>query len=250
MSGETRVTRGRSSAPAEGAAVVRDAVMRRLLGGVRAVGFDLDGTLIDTVPDLEAAANTMLGLIGAPKLAPGRVRELVGDGIAALVQRVLRESPGERTIGLPTEETALDLFRSLYGQRLFDRSRVYPHVQEMLEVLARSGLVLGCITNKDGSLAQPLLAAAGLTRWLSFCLTPENSAQRKPEPYLLTAAAERLHLSAAQLLYVGDMRTDIEAARAAGCPVVAVSYGYHSGAPLSAFQPDAVIDSLEEPYDL
>jgi len=220
--------------------------MARLSEDVLAVGFDLDGTLVDTVPDLETAANALLGVLGAPPLGPGRVRELVGDGIGALVGRVLRAGLDQRTITPSLEARALERFRSLYRQHLFERSRVYPHVQRVLESVAQSGRALACITNKEGALARPLLEAAGLSRWLTLCVTPEAPAQRKPDPYLLAAAAARLQLSPTQLLYVGDMRADIEAARAAGCPVIAVSYGYHRGVPLQEAGPDAVIDSLDQ----
>lgn len=220
--------------------------MAHRLDGIRAVAFDLDGTLVDTVPDLESAANTMLGLLGAPLLAPGRVRMLVGDGISALVQRVLHESLGERPIAASAQARALELFRDLYRQRLFHGSELYPQVETVLPALARSGRTLGCITNKDSALALPLLQAAGLMRWIEFCLTPESADQRKPSPYLLQLATQQLQVSPAQLLYVGDMANDMAAARAAGCAFVAVSYGYHRGAPLEELYPGAVIDRLEQ----
>ncbi|HUL18938.1 MAG TPA: hypothetical protein VLV29_06670, partial [Steroidobacteraceae bacterium] len=93
--------------------------MARLSEDVLAVGFDLDGTLVDTVPDLETAANALLGVLGAPPLGPGRVRELVGDGIGALVGRVLRAGLDQRTITPSLEARALERFRSLYRQHLF-----------------------------------------------------------------------------------------------------------------------------------
>lgn len=218
----------------------------RSLEGIRGVAFDLDGTLIDSAPDLALAINAMLAELSAPSLAPARIRGFIGDGIAMLVRRALRASLADEGLAQAHEEIALLRFRQLYQQHLFDRSRIYPGVSEVLGELARTGVQLCCVTNKEAELARGLLELAGLAQWFVFCLAPRSPLERKPSPLLLREAMTRLGIDPGQLLCVGDLATDVRAARAAGCPVVAVSYGYHHGAPWRQLEPDALIGDLRE----
>jgi phosphoglycolate phosphatase len=213
---------------------------------VRAAAFDLDGTLVDTMADLSAAVNLMLGMLGARELPEARVRALVGNGVEQLVLRALTESLGSRPSHSAQSSAALALFRRLYGQRLFNRSTVYPGVEPALQSLRDAGVKLCCITNKDSVFAEPLLQQAGLSRFLAFTLSADRPADRKPSPNMLLAACSRFGLTPAQMLFVGDSTIDVAAARAAGCPVIAVSYGYgrdHTGAPIEA---DGLVDSLQD----
>ncbi|HEY6785006.1 MAG TPA: HAD-IA family hydrolase, partial [Gemmatimonadales bacterium] len=182
--------------------------------------------------DLAAAANRMLAHLGLRALPEGRIPALIGDGVDQLVSRVLAASAGPRPAPRPAEaETARALFHRLYGEQLFERSRVYPGVHAGLAALRRAGLRLCCITNKAACFARPLLEAAQLAAHFDFTLCPEAEDDRKPSPKLLLAACRRLGVGPAELLFVGDSRTDVGAARAAGCRVIAVDYGYHRGAP-------------------
>jgi len=222
--------------------------MSKLNERIRAVAFDLDGTLIDTMGDLAASVNLMLGMLGAKELPESRVRALVGNGVETLVQRALTESVGSSATHAAQRSAALALFRRVYGQHLFKRSKVYPGVAETLRALNEAGLALCCITNKDSAFAEPLLRAAGLGGYLSFTLCADRAEDRKPSPNLLQAACSRLGIAPAEMLYVGDSSMDIAAARAAGSPVVAVSYGYgkdHAGGP-GEVQPDGHVDDLTE----
>jgi phosphoglycolate phosphatase len=212
----------------------------------RAAAFDLDGTLIDTMGDLATAVNLMLGMLGARELPEARVRSLVGNGVEQLVLRSLAESLG----GLPSHSAqrsaALALFRRLYLQGLFKRSTVYPGVHQVLQSLRDAGVSLCCITNKDSAFTVPLLEQAGLSGLFAFTLCADRPEDRKPSPNLLLAACSRLGLVPSDMLFVGDSAVDVAAARAAGCPVVAVSYGYgkaHAGAEDPA---DALIDTMQD----
>jgi phosphoglycolate phosphatase len=215
---------------------------------VRAVAFDLDGTLIDTMGDLAASVNLMLGMLGAKELPEARIRALVGNGVETLVQRALTESVGNSATHAAQRSAALALFRRIYSQGLFKHSRVYPGVVAALRSLSATGLSLCCITNKDSAFAEPLLRAAGLSGFFSFTLCADRAQDRKPSPNMLLAACSRIGITPAEMLYVGDSSMDIAAARAAGSPVIAVSYGYgkdHAGGP-GDVQPDGRVDDMTE----
>ncbi len=212
---------------------------------IRAVAFDLDGTLVDSAPDLAASANAMLEALGHARLPEGRVAALIGNGVDRLVEGVLAASAGRAAEAKPLAAAAA-LFRRCYAERLFDRSRVYPGVVEGLEALAAMGVARCCITNKASAFTLPLLDAAGLSGRLAFALCADRQEERKPAPDMLLAACLRLGVAPGELLYVGDSRVDIGAARAAGCPVAVVDYGYHQGFPLATLDPDWIIGSLAD----
>jgi phosphoglycolate phosphatase len=219
--------------------------MPKLTERIRAAAFDLDGTLIDTMGDLAAALNLTLSMLGAPELPEARVRTLVGNGVDQLVLRGLSESLGSRPTHTAQRSAALTLFRRLYRQKLFQHSKVFPGVPQALRSLGEAGVKLCCITNKDSALAEPLLQQAGLSDFFMFTLCADRPEDRKPSPNLLLAACSRLGIAPAQMLYVGDSSMDIAAARAAGCPVIAVTYGYDRqlGAGL---QPDGFVEKLTD----
>lgn len=220
--------------------------MWKLINRMRAVAFDLDGTLIDTAPDLGAAANMMLVILGGRQLPEQRIPALIGAGIDQFVARVLTESRGGVRPQPSLQANATALFRNLYRQRLFERSRVYPGVRDILQTLARAGTSLCCITNKESGFALPLLEAADLHSFFRLTLCADRVEDRKPSPNLLLAACAQLGIEPHRMLYVGDSRSDIVAARAAGCRVAAVDYGYHHDLPLTDLRPDGVIASLAE----
>ena len=221
--------------------------MSKLNERIRAVAFDLDGTLVDTMGDLVASVNLMLGMLGAPELSEARIRTLVGNGVETLVLRALNDSVGSAATHAARRSAALALFRRLYGQQLYKRSKVYPGVIDTLRSLSEAGISLCCITNKDSAFAEPLLKLAGLSEFFSFTLCADRAEDRKPSPNMLLAACSRLGIAPAEMLFVGDSGMDIAAARIAGLPVIAVSYGYgkdHAGS--GNDQPDARVDDLTE----
>jgi len=220
--------------------------MSKAIESIRAAAFDLDGTLIDTMGDLAAAVNLMLSMLGARELPEPRVRALVGNGVDQLVLRALAESLGDRPTHAAQRSAAVALFRRIYAQGLFKRSKVFQGVVPALRALADAGIKLCCITNKDSLFTEPLLQEAGLSAFFAFTLCADRAADRKPSPNMLLAACSRFGIVPAQMLYVGDSSVDVEAARAAGCPVIAVSYGYGTehGAPAAA--PDGRVDTLTD----
>jgi phosphoglycolate phosphatase len=215
-----------------------------LINGAGAAGFDLDGTLIDSAPDIGAAANAMLRSLGLRPLAASRFPSLIGDGVDQLVRRALTESQGT-TPDAAQQEHAHALYTQLYGAALFERSRVYPGVAAGLKALRAAGVRLCCVTNKAHEFVGPMLAAAGLLQLFEFSLSPHHDGERKPSPSMLLAACRRLGSLPTQFVYVGDSRMDILAARAAHCRAIAVDYGYQREQ-LAELKPDAIISSLTE----
>jgi phosphoglycolate phosphatase len=217
----------------------------RLVDRLDAVALDLDGTLIHSAPDLARAANRMLRDLDAPPLDEARIEDLVGGGIELLVRRALAlalDGPASEAV----VERGLESFRATYRAHLFEHSRVYPSVVPALEALRAEGLELCCITNKAAAFAEPLLAAAGLDRYVPRVFSPQHARERKPQPVLVERACGVLGVAPAHLLCVGDSAADVGAARAAGCPVVAVDYGYHHGGLTGEHAPDWLISGLTE----
>jgi phosphoglycolate phosphatase len=213
---------------------------------IRGVAIDLDGTLIDTAPDLGACVNSMLNMIGYQPLPESVVPQLIGAGITALVDRALEMRAGDSQLTPALRAGAEAVFRKLYRHHLFERSVVYPGVRHTLQALRSGGTLLCCITNKESTFAHQLLEAAELTHYFHHVFCGDLVEDRKPSPNLLLAACRRGGIEPQELVYVGDSRTDIVAARAAGCRAVAVTYGYHDARSLEEMHPDELIDNLAE----
>lgn len=206
---------------------------------------DLDGTLVDSVPDLAASVDWMMGELGLPAHGESRVRDWVGNGVERLVMRALT---GELWSDPPAEsfERALPLFRTAYTERNGRHSRLFPGVAGGLEYLRGAGYRLGCVTNKAEAFTLPLLRALGIDGYFGVVVSGDTLPQKKPDPAPLLHAAERLGVAPSQALMVGDSEHDVKAARAAGFQVVCVSYGYNHGRDIATALPDAVVDSLEQ----
>lgn len=216
--------------------------------GIRAVLFDLDGTLVDSAPDMAVAVDRMLAELGHAPAGVERVRHWVGNGARRLVMRALSGDID----GVPPEvetEHALAAFLAYYGERLSVDSRVYPGVVDGLDRLRADGYGLACVTNKPESLARPLLEAMGLGRYLPVVVGGDTLPERKPEAAPLHYAMAALEAWPDRTLMVGDSRTDVDAGRNAGTGVVCVPYGYNGGEDVRAMGPDAVVSSIEELHD-
>lgn len=210
---------------------------------IRMIAFDLDGTLVDSVPDLTWALTEMSRALGraAPELA--QVREWVGDGVQRLVKRTLTGSlDGEPETGL--FEQGFRLFRDAYRRHLAVATRVYPGVRETLEQLRERGLCLACITNKAAEFTEPLLEAFGLRARFDIVISGDTLPERKPSPLPLLHAARHCRVAPELACMVGDSSHDMLAARAAGFHAVGVRYGYGDTRLVPA--PTAVLDSLGE----
>jgi len=212
---------------------------------VRAVTIDLDGTLLDTIPDLAAAANMMLAELGMPALDEAVVRTYVGKGIVNLVQRTLANDL-EAAVEPALLERGLPIFERCYKEVNGRHTTIYPGVQEGLARLADAGFPLACVTNKSARFTLPLLDHVGLARYFQQVVSGDTLARKKPDPAPLLHAAEAFGIAPRDMLMIGDSLNDTQAARAAGCPVFCVTYGYNEGHDVRTLDTDAVVETLDE----
>lgn len=212
----------------------------------RAVLFDLDGTLLDTIADLAAAVNRMLVELGRPPRAQQQIHSFVGKGIADLVRRCLTEDAAASADEI---EAALPVFRRHYAELNGRSTRIYPGVPETLVALRARGLRLAVVTNKAEAFTLPLLAAMGLAEHFEVVVSGDTLAVRKPDPAVLHHACTLLGVAAHEALMVGDSANDALAARAAGMPVMLVSYGYSEGLAVDTLECDGLLSSTLQLLD-
>ncbi|MFN9805802.1 MAG: phosphoglycolate phosphatase [Betaproteobacteria bacterium] len=210
---------------------------------LQGVLIDLDGTLMDTAPDLAAAANAMRAEAGLPPLPEARVAAFVGKGADVLVHRALTDDPD----GLASDDDFARGRRAFYAH--YHRYNgvqaiVFDRVPEALAALRAAGLRLACVTNKPREFTLPLLERVGLAPWFEAVVAGDDVREKKPHPALLLAACERLALSPAQVTMIGDSVNDALAARAAGCPVLLVETGYNEGEPVSSLAGEPGVDAI------
>jgi phosphoglycolate phosphatase len=212
---------------------------------VRGVIVDLDGTMVDTLGDFEAALNRMLAELDLPPVSRALVERTVGKGSEHLIRSVL-----EHQLALPQVNALMEPAWRIYQRHYLEIngafSDVYPGVLAALQQWQGSGLQLACLTNKPLDFARPLLKAKGLDVFFTQVFGGDSFERKKPDPLPLHKTCEALGTLAAQTLMVGDSENDGLAARAAGCPVVLVSYGYNHGRPIREVDADGYVDSLDQ----
>lgn len=221
------------------------ALLASRLGRVRALCFDLDGTLLDTIPDLAAAANAMMRDLGLPEIALETVATFVGKGADKLIERMLTAGGRPLAPDSPGFAEARCRFHAHYAQINGEAARLYPGVAAGLDRLRALGLPMACVTNKPQAYIAPLLRRFHLLGHFDFLIGGDTLPVRKPHPGPLLEACRRWQLPPEAVLMVGDSMNDAEAARAAGMPVVMLPYGYNEGQSLEAVDADAVIDTIE-----
>jgi phosphoglycolate phosphatase len=213
-----------------------------LAGPLDAAIIDLDGTLVDTLGDFSAALNQMLGALALPSVETPVVAGLIGKGSEHLIRATLAHVGASADLYGRAWDVYQDAYRGLNGRW----ARVYPGVVEGIAALRAAGLRLACLTNKPGEFARDLLAAKGLAQDFEQVFGGDAFERKKPDPLPLRKTCEALGTAPARTLMVGDSRNDAAAARAAGCPVVLVTYGYNHGEPVRAVAADAYVESLAE----
>ncbi|MCG8124746.1 MAG: phosphoglycolate phosphatase [Candidatus Thiodiazotropha taylori] len=206
---------------------------------------DVDGTLVDSVPDLAYCVDEMMKQLGRPVYGEAKVRDWVGNGVERLVRRALI---GQLN-GEPDEadfETSYPILLELYAENTSLRSALYPGIREGLDYLKGQGYRLGCVTNKAAQFTLPLLKDLGVHDDFEIIVAGDTLPKKKPDPMPLLHAAENLGVDPSAALMVGDSQSDVKAARAASFQIVCMSYGYNHGEDIRNYNPDAVIDSLTE----
>ena len=217
---------------------------------IRAVLFDLDGTLIDTLPDLHAAACAMLNDLGRPPLPLESIRAYVGRGIPNLIKRVLANSLHVAEDPNPPPPEAVASYRRHYARENGRNAKVYPGVLEGLASLHAQGVPLGVVTNKADTFIQPLLEQTGLSGYFEVLVGGDRLPKVKPDPMPLVWACGRLGVSPAETLFIGDSINDALAARAAGCPVFLLPYGYNEDRDVHELDCDAIVESVRDAVKL
>jgi phosphoglycolate phosphatase len=210
---------------------------------------DLDGTLIDSVPDLAFCVDAMMQELDLPPRGEAAVRDWVGNGVERLVQRALTGTLD----GEPTDaefERAYPIFLRLYADNTAQRSHPYDGVREGLDWLRAQGYRLGCVTNKAARFTEPLLADKGLRDAFEIVISGDTLPEKKPSPLPLLHAAAFFGAEPNRALMIGDSVSDVKAARAAGFSIICMSYGYNHGQDIRDAKPDAVIDSMIQLKDL
>ena len=216
---------------------------------IKAVMIDLDGTLLDTIPDLAAAANGMLAEMGRPALPEATIRNFVGKGINNLIERTLTNSiEGKPNADL--FQQALPIYERNYRAVNGKHTTIYPGVQEGLDVLQAQGYPLACVTNKSERFTLPLLDYVKFSSYFKCVVAGDTLPQKKPDPEPLLHACKQLGVVPSEMLMIGDSMNDAQAARAAGCPVFCVTYGYNEGHDVHTLDCDALVASLVEATQL
>jgi phosphoglycolate phosphatase len=211
------------------------------------VMFDLDGTLVDSVPDLASAIDSMLHHLDRPAAGIEKVRIWVGNGASILVKRALADSLGEtdlETVPADVYEEGYKHFLIQYHKVNGEKTKLYPGVIEILTKLAVDECIVAIVTNKPGRFTDQILSKLGIH--FNYVISGDTLDKKKPEPDQLSYCMQEANCTAAETLMIGDSKSDVMAAKAINVPVICVSYGYNHGESIHDSSPDAVIDSLIE----
>ncbi|GBE09084.1 phosphoglycolate phosphatase, chromosomal [bacterium BMS3Bbin11] len=211
---------------------------------VKMVMIDLDGTLINTAPDLADSVNIMLERMGRDTWPLDKVSGWIGNGVSRLVKRALTDSMNAEPDS-DDYDKGYALFLEAYGENVSAKSRPYDGVVAGLDKLKSAGFRLACVTNKAESFTLPLLADLKLDGYFELVVSGDSLPRKKPDPLPLTYACENFGITPQQGVLIGDSANDVKAAIAAGMPVICVNYGYNQGVDLTTLQTQGVIDSLD-----
>jgi len=209
--------------------------------------FDLDGTLVDSAPDLALSLNLMLEALGRDTFSEDIIRSWVGNGAQTLVKRGLSGSSViSESIDSALFEKALPLFLDLYAKNLCVKTVLYPNVANTLKQVQKMGYKMVIVTNKPFDFVQPLLDGLGLKNMFEQCLGGDSLAKRKPDPLPLLHVSKSLHVDIDECLMIGDSKNDILAAKAANMHSIGVTYGYNYGEDIAEHNPEYVVDDFAD----
>lgn len=213
---------------------------------IRGVAFDLDGTLIDSSLGLSQAVDMTLYALELPAAGEERVITWIGNGADILIQRALAWALKGEQASFDQLAMARKLFDRFYAETVEEGSFLFPEVVTTLSTLKEKGLLLGVVTNKPTPFVMPLLESFGIADDFQVIIGGDDVKQKKPHPEALFNTMNAMQLSADELLFVGDSRNDIQAAQAAGCLSVGLTYGYNYGESIALSNPDVVADSFHD----
>lgn len=205
------------------------------------VSFDLDGTLLDTIADLAEACQRMLTELKAPARSTQEIHGFVGKGMAVLVERCLTHG---QPLSSERLQSGIAVFRRHYAAVNGQSTQIYPGVVEGLQAFRTAGLKLAVVTNKPGEFTEILLERVGLADYFDVVVSGDTTAHKKPHPEPILHACRVMGTRPVDNLHIGDSKNDIQAARAAGCPIFCVPYGYNEGEPVDSAECDALVSDL------
>ena len=209
--------------------------------------FDLDGTLIDSVPDLSYAVSHMLEVLQRKTFSEDTIRYWVGNGAQMLVKRALSgQTEIDEDLDQSLFERALEIFLTFYGQNLCIDTAAYPNVPATLHLLKEKGYRLVIVTNKPFDFVGPILEALGLDGVFDFWVGGDSLEKKKPDPLPLLHACEHMDVSVSQCVMVGDSKNDLSAANSCGMQSVGVTYGYNYGEDIGIYNPTFIIEDFSE----
>ncbi|KGK17864.1 phosphoglycolate phosphatase [Vibrio navarrensis] len=218
---------------------------------IQLIAFDLDGTLLDSVPDLAVAADQAVQALGFPSVSEVQVRDYVGNGADILIGRALSQNLTiDPSLSDELRGKARELFDDFYQQTEHRLSHLYPTVKETLQELHRAGIKMALVTNKPSKFVPDVLVQHAIADYFVDVIGGDTFSERKPNPIALNWLLEKHQLNAAQMLMVGDSKNDILAAKNAGCASFGLTYGYNHGEPIANSNPDYVADSLAQLLDV
>ena len=213
--------------------------------------FDLDGTLINSAPDLALAVNHMLETLDRDMFSEDIIDGWVGNGALMLVQRALS---GQRTVDESLDnvlvQNALDIFLAYYAKNLCNETVPYPHVKTTLNTLQAKGYRLSIVTNKPFTFVEPILEGLGMNGLFELILGGDSLPLKKPDPAPLLHVSEKLGISVDKCVMIGDSKNDILAANACGMQSVGVTYGYNYGEDIRVHNPTVIINDFSELLEL
>lgn len=218
---------------------------------IKLIAFDLDGTLLDSVPDLAVAVDQAVRSMGYPGVTEPQVRDYVGNGADVLMARALSQSQTiDPSLSDEVRRQARERFDDFYQQTGHKLSHLYANVQQTLADLHRAGFTLALVTNKPFKFVPDILVQHGIDTYFTDVIGGDSFPNKKPDPMALNWLLDKHQLSAAQMLMVGDSKTDILTAKNAGCASFGLTYGYNHGEPIAASEPDVVADNIAQLLDV
>ena len=209
---------------------------------------DVDGTLVDSVPDLAYCVDELMRAMNRAPWGEAKVRHWVGNGVPKLVERSLTGEL-EASANKQDFDKAYPIFLELYSVNTSVRSCLYSGVKEGLDYLKQQGYILGCVTNKAEQFTMPILKDLGIFDYFGLVVSGDTLAKKKPDPLPLLHSAEFFNIDPQDCLMLGDSISDVAASRAAEFEIICMSYGYNHGVDIQEANPDLVIDSMAELKD-